>query len=525
MNGIASSQTITATAILLLVYAGLTLFFVVRGARRTGSMADYAVGSVNFSPVAVGLSLAASMTSAATFIINPGFVALYGLSGVLSFGIVMPLAAFVSLIVLTKGFRKHGQTVKALTMAQWMGSRYQSPFLTRYFAVLSLLLITFIVLICVGITRVLSQALDVQPVYVLVGLVVFVFGYMMFGGANSMVYTNTLQVGLKLVVAFVLLGSGYRHFSEGVHGFLAKLSAIDPALVHSVNPQSYFFRDYFEIIFCQIIVGIAIVCQPHTITKSLLLKSDKDVNRYLLTAVVVLTLFFMVVFTGLYARLAFPNLMVNGQALKMDAIIPAYVLSEFPVYLTLLVVLGLAASGISTLEGLIQSLSTTITADLIRPAVGEKFFSSQAGHRREIIINRSVIVLLAVVSILLSYNQITHPNLSVAVFAQNGVYAYFAAAFIPVFFGILFKDAPRMAVVAASIVAIGVHFTVYYAELTPYMHAPVKNPGVPAALAILSSALVGSVLFIILRRNKQNEPVYSGRSPSAMHALADDRLS
>lgn len=500
MNGIASSQTVLATAVLLLIYAGITLFFVVRGARRTGSMADYALGTVRFSPVAVGLSLAASMTSAATFIINPGFVALYGLSGVLSFGIVMPLAAFASLIVLTKGFRKHGQTVKALTMAQWLGSRYQSRFLTRYFAGLSLLLITFIVLICVGVTRVLSQALDVQPVYVLVGLVVFVFGYMMFGGANSMVYTNTLQVGLKLVVAVVLLGSGYKYFSAGIHGFLAQLVAIDPALVHSVNPQSYFFRDYFEIIFCQLVVGVAIVCQPHTITKSLLLKSDRDVNRYLLTAVIVLTLFFMVVFTGLYARLAFPNLLVNGHALKMDAIIPAYVLSEFPVYLTLLVVLGLAASGISTLEGLIQSLSTTITADIIRPAIGEGFFSGAPGYRREIIINRTVIALLGVVAIGLSYYQIEHPNLSVAVFAQNGVYAYFAAAFIPVFFGILFQNAPRPAVIAASIVALVVHFSVYYGELTPYMHAPVKNPGVPAALAILSSALVGTVLFFALRK-------------------------
>ncbi|MCA1801695.1 MAG: hypothetical protein LC662_04455 [Rhodothermaceae bacterium] len=26
-----------------------------------------------------------------------------------------------------------------------------------------------------------------------------------------------------LIVAFILLGSGYEHFSEGVHGFLDKL--------------------------------------------------------------------------------------------------------------------------------------------------------------------------------------------------------------------------------------------------------------------------------------------------------------
>ena len=44
----------------------------------TAVLADYALGNLAFSPVAVGLALAASMTSAATFIINPGFIALYG---------------------------------------------------------------------------------------------------------------------------------------------------------------------------------------------------------------------------------------------------------------------------------------------------------------------------------------------------------------------------------------------------------------------------------------------------------------
>jgi len=79
----------------------------------------------NIAPESIDLLiLAASMTSAATFVINPGFIANYGLSGVISFGIVFPLGALLSLIVLTKSFRKYGQQVKALTLAQWMGERY-----------------------------------------------------------------------------------------------------------------------------------------------------------------------------------------------------------------------------------------------------------------------------------------------------------------------------------------------------------------------------------------------------------------
>src|SRR5690606_21588413 len=201
-----------------------------------------------------------------------------------------------------------------------------------FFAFLSLLLLTFIVLICVGMTKVLAKALNASELYVLIGIVVFVFGYMMFGGANSMVYTNTIQALLMLVVAFILLGSGYEHFSQGVHGFLDKLSAIDPNLTKPTNPASFLFRDYFEIIFCNFVVGVAIVCQPHIITKSLLLKEESEVNRYLFVSILVEAIFFMVVVTGLYARLTFPDLTTDGVALKMDGIVSAYVVREFPVY-------------------------------------------------------------------------------------------------------------------------------------------------------------------------------------------------
>lgn len=490
---------VTASWILISLYMVVTLIIVFRAALKVKSLSDYAVGNVTFSPIAVGLALAASMTSAATFIINPGFIAMYGLSGVISYGVIMPIGALISLVVLSKGFRKYGHNVKALSLAQWMGSRYQSKNYALFFAVLALLLITFIVLIHVGLTQIISKALDLSPTTVLIGIVVFVFGYMMFGGANSMVYTNMIQAVLMLIVAFLLLGSGYEHFSQGVHGFLAKLQAVDPALVTSTNPQSVLFRDWFEIGFAQFMIGIAIVCQPHIITKALLLKDEKDVNRFLTVAVIVEFIFFAVVFTGLYARLMFPDLTINGLPIKADAILSTYVVAEFPVWIGLVVVLGLISAGISTLEGLIQSLSTTISNDLL-PALFPAVLQKTDAHRMAI--NKIVIVVLALVSGYFSYQQLVAPNLSVAIFAQNGVYAYFAAAFVPVLFGMFLPQAGLKVVAPASIMALVVHFGVYYGELTPYMQAVVKNPAIPASLAITASLLTGGSLYLWSKRSK-----------------------
>lgn len=514
---LASSEMVTAGWILILLYAGLILYFVVRGAGKTKEMDDYALGSIIFSPTAVGLSLAASITSAATFIINPGFVALYGFSGVIAMGLALPAATLGSLILFTKGFRNYGATVKALSMADWIKKKYESQGFGIFFGILSLLLITFIVLICVGLTKVLSSTLNLPEFYTLLGIVLFIFGYMMYGGANSMVYTNTIQAILMVIVAFILLGSGYEHFSNGVAGFVDKLHAIDPKLTQITNDSSFLFRDYFEILVAPFIVGIAIVCQPHILTKSLLLNNEEDVNRYLVVGVIVQFLFFLVVISGLYARISFPDLTVNGEPLPMDGIVSAYVVKEFTVALALVIVLGLISAGISTLESLIQSLSTSITNDIIEPIAGESFFDRDiAGVPAKLIYNRVVIVFMGIITVILSWEQIVNPKLSVGIFAQNGVYAYFSAAFVPILMGMFFNGVPKIAPIAASVVAVAVHFTVYYAQIrVPFSQADGENPGVAAALAIIAAVTVGFAIYGLKNKGFSLKREQSKPSPAA----------
>jgi len=510
-NEVMATQTqIIGAWILVILYSGVILFFVIRGALKIRNMADYAIGSMSFSPVAVGLSLAASMTSAATFVINPGFIANFGISAFISYAVVFPAGAIISLIILTKSFRKYGESVKALTLAQWIGKRYNSGVYALIMAFLSLLLITFIVLIIVALTKVLSSSLNVNEMYVLAGLVVFVFGYMMFGGANSMVYTNTIQAAIMLIVAFVLLGSGLEHFRDGVEGFLQKLAAIDSRMVEATYPESPLFRDFYEIIFAQFVVGMAVVVQPHIITKSLLLKKKEDVNRFLWVAVTVEIIFFLVVFTGFYARLTYPDLMANGVKLGNDGIIPAYVVTAFAgsniaVVIGLVVVMGLISAGLSTLEGLIQSVSTTITSDIVRPLFGHKITREKV----YITINKVAIGLLAIVAFYMSVRQLTYPRLSVALLAQNGVYAYFSAAFIPVIFGIFFRNVKTAAPLTATITAIVVHFAIYYflpwlvseynwtfGTFTKYLTGTVRNPAIAASGAIIASTIAGLVVHL-----------------------------
>lgn len=126
-----------ATILLLAVYAAILLFLVYRGARKTRTLKDYAIGS-GFPAIVVAFSLAASVSSAATFIINPGFIAYYGWSAFLAMALVLPLGLYLSLIYLSKRFQHHGNFTSALTLPQWAGNRFNSKVLERLLAIFSL---------------------------------------------------------------------------------------------------------------------------------------------------------------------------------------------------------------------------------------------------------------------------------------------------------------------------------------------------------------------------------------------------
>lgn len=256
----------------VLAYAAISIALAVRGARGSGSLVSFAVGNRDLPAPVVGLSLAAQLTSVATFVINPGLVHAYGVSALLGYGVFAGLGIMTGLALLSPRFRSQGVRVQALTVAQWLGARYGSPGLRLAFAVLSLGLVTFAVLILVALSLVLSRQLGLPPFPLVIALALLSFGTVLAGGATAHAWTNAVQATIMLGVALVLIGAGLPSLFAG--DLFARLGAIDPALVGATNPGSPLFRDAFEAFFCNLVVGLAIVCQPHVLSKALYLRDQ-----------------------------------------------------------------------------------------------------------------------------------------------------------------------------------------------------------------------------------------------------------
>jgi SSS family solute:Na+ symporter/sodium/pantothenate symporter len=457
--------------------------------RKATSMEAFAVGSRRVPPFFIGLSLAANMTSVATFVINPGLVHAFGWAGVVGYGFAAPAGIFIGLIVVSKQFRRVGDRFTVLTVPSWIGSRYGDRRLTLLFSVISLLQVTFLVLIVVALVRVLTRVLEIGMWPALVLVIGFTFGYMLLGGAAVHVWSNSVQALVMMAVAVLLVVSGIHLFVGDGMGFFDRLAAVGPHYGSMVNPDSALFRDFFEVIVANFLIGIAIIMQPHIVSKALYLRTERDVNAYLATAMVAGTIFTSVLIVGLYSRLEL------GGAIAPDAVVADYIATVFSPGVRALVMLGVLAAGFSTLEGVILALSSIFANDLWATSARIRGLSDDVIQRRVLKVGRWFLVGLAPVTLILAWWQLTSPTLSVAIFAQNGIYGLFAATFAPVLFGIFSDRAgPRLAL-AAAITALVVHFGLYYSKLWYY-----PNPAVPAACALVVSTLIMAVGVVAHRR-------------------------
>lgn len=530
-----AQQPLTWT--LFLVYVAATSWLAWMGHRKTKDIVSYSIGSRDMSALVVGITLAASIASTATFVINPGFVFVHGVSALMHLGVAAGLGITAGLIVMSVGFRRIGEKTAAITLPQWIGERYGSRALTILFAATNLLSLTFVVLIVGGISIVMQQVMGLTNLEALTITIVFVFSYIFVGGTYAHAYTNTLQGAIMVAVALVILSSGIPLLAGGVGPFLDRLAAQDPMLVRTVNPESMLFSSPFAVWVCGAVVGFALVCQPHIMTKALYVKSDREVWKYLGVCLLVSVAFTALLLVGLWARVApIPQEAFLDPAtglIRQDAVMAVYLAQSFgPVALAFISV-AIMAAGMSTLDGILVALSSIAANDLVlqlgrgRLASKTKEQRLRFGHRA----SQLILVLMGLAAFALAVN----PPKLLGIFGQLGVYGIIAAATVPILFGILFPSMNAATAGASALSGISVHFGLSWlgrwamangvdlsagSESWPVIlrwiadtravQLGLLNPAVTATYALLSSMLVAAfglaAVRLLRRRDSGSEP-------------------
>ncbi len=523
---------------LFVVYLVATSALAWIGHRKTRDIASFAVGSGDMSPWIVGVTLASSVASAATFVLNPGLVYLYGASALLHLGVAAGIGVLVGLFALSFGFRRVGASAGALTLPHWMGQRFGSRAMALFFAAVNLLSITFMVLIVGGLAIVMQATLGLSYSAAVLLIIGFVFTYIFIGGTWAHAYTNTLQGVVMVVVAAVIVFSG---LGELLDGGWARLAAINPHLVAAHNPTSPLYGSLFSVWISGFVVGFALVCQPHILTKALYVKSDRAVLRYLLVSTAVSVFFTALLLVGLYAHLSdIPSaafLGANGLP-AADKVVTVYIHHTFGPVLRAVIAVALMAAGMSTLDGILVALSSIAANDLFLGLAGP-FLGDRTANERALIAHRASQVILVVLGVATAIIALDPPPL-LSIFGQIGVFGIAATSCAPIVFGVFARSAPRSAAFLSALTGLVVYTALFlwgrqataaginlvevvngWGSLgaifdTSMVQLGLHNPAVPATWGVLASFGVGLATWAVsafaARRKSATASAPSGES-------------
>lgn len=468
---------------LLLTYLGAVYWLSWIGMKKTTSLAGFAVGNGDMGPIMVGVVMAASIASTATFVINPGFVYTHGLSALLHYGVAAQLGVGVGLFAVCRGFRQVGAAHGVLTVPDWIRVRYGSERLALVFALLNLLSIAFVVLIMVGCAFLVVALLGVSYPVALAGTLLVVFSYVLLGGTYAHAYTNVVQAAMMAVVALLLFASGLEHFAGGM---LPAMEAVSTNWASAINPDSELYGSVFAVFVSAFLVTFALMLQPHILTKVLYLRHERDIRRFIITAVVIGFIFSLCLFVGIYARLDG----MDYEVARQDRVVTDYVLGAFGDgiggdIMASVMLVTLLAAGMSTLDGILVALSAMVVHDLVLRG-RHRNADASVGLRA----SRIALVGVGVVSFLLALD----PPQLVGLFAQRGVYGLAAASFAPIVLGVLVRGAIPVWVPASSATSA----LVLHLGLQSW--GGITNPAVSSAWAILASMSFATASLVVARR-------------------------
>lgn len=487
--------------ILFIVYLIVTSYLGYLGAKRTKDFSSFAIGDGKLSPVVVGITLAASTASAATFIINPGFVYVHGLSAFMHLGISVFIGILTMLYVASFKFRTIGKKVNAVTIPHWLGLRYNSKKFAIYFSFINLFSFAFLILLVGGVSIVMQQLLGISHIVALSIALIVVTSYVIVGGTLAHVLTNMLQGSLMIIVSLIVIVSGIMLMIE-TPDFWSGVSEIDPVLTQWTNPKSNLYSDFFSIYISGFLIGAALVCQPHILTKALYVNSDKAVRQYIIVFACVYLLFTFLLFAGFWALIEVPqDMLIDATSgdFRQDLVMTQYLNITFPNWLFVIMSIVLLAAAMSTMDGLMVGLATITANDLLMNILSEKGTVEnrfKKAHR----LSHVVLIVLSINAFIVS---IKPPEL-LGIYGQFGVYALVLTSLPPLINGIFFEKPNLTIAWVFSLLAIVIYLVLYYfgGEFLDSTSLALANPAVPASMSILLTTVPAFIIQKIIKNQE-----------------------
>ncbi len=424
--------------------------------KHSTSVDGFVLGGRSVGPWLTAFAFGTSYFSAVIFV---GYAGQFGWNfGLSSTWIGLGNAFIGSLLawmVLGRRTRVMTQHLESKTMPDFFEKRYDSKTLKVIASfIVFVFLIPYTASLYNGLSSLFNNVFELDYWVIVMVMAVLTGIYVIFGGYMATAINDFIQgiimlAGIVTVIIAVLNQNG--GLVEAVQALGTEAGA---EFTSTFGPNPVF------LFFVVMLTSLGTWGLPQMVGKFYSIKDEGSIKK----GTIISTVFAIVVaggcyFLGGFGKLYKEEMIVGGfhnpstGATMFDKVVPTMLADLAPVVVALIIVLVLAAS-MSTLSSLVLTSSSTLTLDVVKPAVERKKTMSE---KRSVLVMRLFIVFFIAVSAVIAILKDTLWKDSVFIAQMMGVsWGALAGAFLaPFLYGLYWKKTTRAAVVASFIFGTG----------------------------------------------------------------------
>ncbi len=459
------------------IYIAIFLYFIIgsllaRQAGRTSGkgVQDFFLAGRSLGGLVAALTYSATTYSAFMLVGLAGFTYIGGV-GALGFELIY-LSGLVLVAFFGPRFWLVGKRFNYLTPTEMLGDRYQSKAVAAVSAIAAVIfLIPYSAVQLIGIGALLEGISGGSIPYLAgVAIAAFIAVYWTWsGGLKAVAWTDSLQAAVMLTVAILsVIFIAYRGFG-GFGGMFSQLEAEYPAWLAVPGPGFFNAKAFVGLTLPWFFFSLS---NPQ-VSQRLFVPRSLSQMRVMVMGFLVFGFIYTLVsiLWGFSARLLLPDLALA------DSATPALLgLPIVPSFLAIMVMLGISAAAVSTVNSIILTLSSMVCRDVY------KNLSADAVEEKELLIGKMFVPLFTALIVAFATLRLDLiAALSVA--SSAGL-----LVMVPALFGSFFWRRGTAAGVLSSIIAGGIVATIFqYGAIRPFG----LWPGV-------WSGLVAVTLFIVV---------------------------
>lgn len=376
------------------IWAGVAIYVVFAGtaavlARRQGeqTMSSYFLGNRRMGGFVSAMSYSATTYSAFMLIGLAGLTYAGGV-GALGFELIY-LCGVTLVLIFGPRFWLAGKKFGYVTPSEMLGDRYENPAVGVVAALCSLVfLIPYAAVQLAGVGYLLSGMTDGDISFtagtVLVTLLAI--GFSVVAGLRSVVWTDTLQALLMIITATLVVVLVV-HELGGVSGFFSSLSNDHPGALSVPGKGFFSFSTFLGLTLPWMFFSLS---NPQVSQRLFTPRTMTDMRRMLLGFMVFGFIYTLVAVTwGLAAVIKFPDLATG------DLATPTLLASDVvPTGLGIIVMVGIIAAAVSTIDSIMLTLSSMATRDVY------SVVNKGASEREELLVGKAMLPVIAVMAYL-----------------------------------------------------------------------------------------------------------------------------